>query len=224
MNIVITGTNRGIGLELCRLALKTGHQVCAVSRQPSRSPALQELKQEFASKLIILDLDVTSASAGETLVSALAGWPFVDLLINNAGILEQEFSIETMMKSFQVNSVAPLMLTQALLPLLKLSPEPKVAQITSRMGSIADAKSGGYYAYRASKAALNMLNKCLAVDNPWLTALVLHPGWVKTDMGGSSAPVEPKDSAAGLWKVIGQSKKQTDSGHFYDYQGQSIPW
>ena len=95
--------------------------------------------------------------------------------------------------------------------------------MTSMMGSIADNTSGGSYAYRASKAALNMINKSLSVDNSWLTTVVVHPGWVKTDMGGAGAPVEPRASALGIWKLV-RGLKMKDSGHFFDFHGKELPW
>jgi NAD(P)-dependent dehydrogenase (short-subunit alcohol dehydrogenase family) len=224
MNVVITGAGRGIGLELCRAALVRGDRVFGISRQPQKSEGLQNLLQEFADRLQVVALDVTAVDAGEKILSGLKDWKSIDVLINNAGILDESMSPQSLMHSFQVNSIAPLLITQSLLPKLKLSSNAVVAQITSRMGSIADANSGGYYGYRSSKTALNMFNKCLAMDNPWLTALVIHPGWVKTEMGGASAPIEPKDSAAGIWKVIQEAKTSKKSGHFQDYKGNPIPW
>lgn len=224
MNVVITGAGKGIGLELCRQALGNGDRVCAIARAPEKSAGLQGLTKEFPKTLEILSLDVTAPKAGEKILQTLQAWNSVDVLINNAGVLDEAITPEGLMHSFQVNSIAPLMMTQALLPKLKQSANPVVAQITSRMGSIADTGSGGYYGYRASKAALNMLNKCLSVDQPWLTAVVIHPGWVQTDMGGASAPVKPQDSAKGIWRVIAGAKEQKRSGQFVDYQGHSIPW
>jgi NAD(P)-dependent dehydrogenase (short-subunit alcohol dehydrogenase family) len=127
------------------------------------------------------------------------------------------------MASFAVNSVAPFEVTQALLPLLRKSSRPRVAHITSRMGSIADNGSGGYYAYRASKTALNMINMSLARDHAWLTTVVVHPGWVRTQMGGAEAPVEPQSSASGIWRLI-EGLGRTDSGRFFDYTGNELPW
>jgi len=224
MNVVITGAARGIGLELCRAALVRGDRVFGISRTPEKSEGLQGLLKEFGDRLQVFALDVTAADAGEKILFRMKDWKSIDILINNAGVLDESLSPKALMHSFQVNSIAPLLITQSLLPKLKLGSTAVVAQITSRMGSIADASSGGYYGYRASKAALNMFNKCLAMDNPWLTALVIHPGWVKTEMGGASAPVEPMDSAAGIWKVIQEAKTAKKSGHFQDYKGNPIPW
>lgn len=224
MNIVITGASKGIGLELCRIALQNGNQVCAVARTASKSEGLKKLSADFNLKLKLVDLDVTTSDADKKISNAIQDWSSIDVLINNAGILESADTEDSLMKSFRTNSVAPYLLTSALLPKLKTSAKPIATQITSRMGSIQDTSSGGHCGYRASKAALNMLNKCLAVENPWLTAIVVHPGWVKTDMGGSAAPVEPVNSAKGIWTVIDNAKKNSSSGQFFDYQGKSLPW
>jgi NAD(P)-dependent dehydrogenase (short-subunit alcohol dehydrogenase family) len=224
MKAVITGASKGIGLELCRCALTQGHEVLAVSRTASSSPGLQQLRSDFSAKLKTLDLDVASPNAGERILHATKEWTGIDVLINNAGVLKDSIAEEDLMESFRINSVAPFLLTHTLLSKLQKAAKPIVTQITSRMGSIEDARSGGSYGYRASKAALNMFNKCIAVENPWLTAIVVHPGWVQTDMGGTSAPVKPADSARGIWKVLEDAKAQGSSGQFFDYQGNKLPW
>ncbi len=224
MNIIITGASKGIGLELCRLALTEGHQVLAVARTASKSAGLKTLHSDFKSQLISLDLDVTAAASREKILFAIKGWPFVDVLINNAGILDEAQTENALLNSFRVNAIAPFLLTEALLPALKKATKPVVAQITSRMGSITEVNSSGYCGYRASKAALNMFNKSLALENSWLTAVVIHPGWVKTDMGGPQAPVTAVDSARGIFSVITNTKKKSQSGQFFDYQGHPIAW
>jgi NAD(P)-dependent dehydrogenase (short-subunit alcohol dehydrogenase family) len=224
MNVVITGASKGIGLELCNVALTQGHQVCAVSRTATQSPGLKKLLSDFGKNLRTLDLDVASPTAGLQVLKAVKDWTGVDLLINNAGILDTSALEESLMNSFRVNAVAPFLLTQALLPKLKEAQKPAVLQITSRMGSIDDTQSGGHYGYRASKAALNMFNKCIAVENPWLVANVVHPGWVQTDMGGASAPVKPAESARGIWQVLENARVTGVSGSFFDYQGNKLPW
>ena len=222
MNVLITGASRGIGLELCRLGLGKGHNISAVARDPMAAKDLQSLQGKFGSQLKCIAQDVADPNAAQKIKAALP-WSALDVLINNAGVYEKLLSEESLSKSFQVNSTAPLLLTQELLELLRKSRQPKVIQITSKMGSIADNTSGGSYAYRASKAALNMLNKSLAIDNPWLTALVVHPGWVRTEMGGAQAPTAPADSARGIWRLIEEAQSR-QSGTFLDFQGQSIPW
>ena len=225
MKVIITGASKGIGLELCRVALQKKFEVCAFARNASSSLGLKKLSSDFGENLQSFDLDVTSGEATNRILNAIKSWNCVDILINNAGVLEQDVTEEALMHSFRVNSVAPLLLTTALMPLLKASEKPVVASITSRMGSITDNGSGGYYGYRASKTALNMLNKSIAIDNPWLTAIVIHPGWVQTDMGGSAAPVAAVDSAQGIWNVIETArKKNSSSGNFFDYMGEVLPW
>ncbi len=224
MNIAITGASKGIGLELTRLALTDGHIVCAIARTANQSVELKKLAAVFNKKLLILDADVTDSTTAPRILNAIIEWGTLDMLVNNAGILEKEDSEKSLMRSFQVNSIAPFLLTTALLPKLKAGARPVVIQITSRMGSIADTSSSGHCGYRASKAALNMFNKSIAVENPWLTAIVVHPGWVQTDMGGAGAPVKPADSARGIWNVIEKAKKNSLSGKFFDYKGENLPW
>ena len=223
MNVVVTGASRGIGLELVKESLTTGDHVLAIARQPQESKGLQELQKQFGKTLAVCAADVAHPEAADKVLSAVSSWNGIDVLINNAGVFRQGTKLEDFLESFQVNSVAPFFMTKALLPKLQKGQTPRVAQITSLMGSIEDNGSGGSYAYRASKAALNMINKSLAVENNWLMSVVVHPGWAKTDMGGSGAPVEPTESAGGIWKVI-RGLKPSDSGGFFDFRGKTLPW
>ena len=179
--------------------------------------------RELSGQVKVVETDVTAVDATEQILRAAKDWDHVDVLINNAGIMTEGETMDDFLTSFQINSVAPFLITKALLPLLKKSKSPKVVNITSLMGSIADNGSGGYYAYRASKAALNMINKSLADDFRWLTTVVVHPGWVKTAMGGPNALVETLESASGIWTVI-DGLTLDQSGHFYDYLGKELPW
>ena len=221
MKILITGTSRGIGFELTRQALQRGDFVIAVARKPEASNALTELKSQYSDKLQLLAADMTAEDAPQKIANAVG--KELDVLINNAGVLLEGESAQDFMESFRVNSVAPFLLTKALLPALKNSSQPKVIQITSKMGSIDDNASGGHCAYRSSKTALNMINKCIALDNPWLTSIVIHPGWVKTDMGGQGAPTLLESSAKGIWEVA-LSLKSTQSGKFFEFTGREIAW
>lgn len=222
MNIVITGVAKGIGLALTKKALEEGHKVYGVARKPESSKELLHLKEKF-SNLEFIQLDLTDDKAAEKLTNALKGCAVIDVLINNAGIYEKGTSKQEFLKSFEVNSYVPFMVTETLLDKLQKASQPKLIHITSMMGSIADNTSGGSYAYRASKSALNMIHKSLTVDHAWLTSAVIHPGWVQTNMGGSSAPTTTEHSVNGIWKVIeGLSLK--DSGIFKTFEGKVLPW
>lgn len=223
MNVVITGASRGIGLELTRMALQNKYKLMAVARNPQSSRELVALKEKYPEALQIVTADLEQDKSIDAIAESLGTWNCLDLLINNAGIMRQGVETQDFMESFRVNSVAPFLLTQALLPMLRKGKAAKVVHITSKMGSVADNTSGGYYAYRSSKAALNMINKSFARDHEWLTTLVVHPGWVKTDMGGAQAPTEVRDSALGIWKVIAGATP-TQSGRFFDFQGHELPW
>jgi len=225
---VITGASRGIGLEFVRQLLGSGENVTVLARRLKSSPALQEAGREHAGRLNLIEADVTRDSDVMDAAAAMGGKP-VDCLINNAGILREadlglkDLDVFKVEEQLLVNAVAPLRVTKAFLPLLTKAPAPPVvANITSLMGSIAETSSGAY-GYRMSKAALNMFTKCLAADLPDGIALSLHPGWVKTDMGGPGAIVEPKDSVAGLLKVI-RSATKAQSGGFFGFRGEVIPW
>lgn len=223
MNVVITGVSRGIGLELTRESLGKGDQVVAVARKPNESKDLVALQSQFPKTLQVLAADVGIPEAAQKIAAAVEAWPHVDVLINNAGVFQKGAKREDFLISFQVNTLAPYFISTALLPKLRKSAAAKIANITSLMGSIDDNTSGGMAAYRASKCALNMINKCLAVENEWLTTIVVHPGWVKTDMGGAAAPVETLDSVAGIWKIIRGLQLQ-DTGQFLDFRGKFLPW
>jgi NAD(P)-dependent dehydrogenase (short-subunit alcohol dehydrogenase family) len=221
--IVITGANRGIGLELARQARARGAQVIATARRPAeaRELARRDLRVE--------QLEVTDAASVARFARALGKQP-VDLLINNAGIgvahspLEQ-LDVESLIPFFQVNTLGPLRVTQALLPNLRAGREKKLVHMTSLMGSIADNTSGDAYAYRASKAALNIIAKSMSIDlaPEGFICVVAHPGWVRTDMGGADAPLSVEVSAAGLLRVI-DGLGPEHNGKFLGHEGDELPW
>ncbi len=226
--IVITGANRGIGLELAKLAASKGHRVIATARSAEKAAVL---KEAVGSKGAVLSLDIAKDESVTGFASSLKelGVTAVDILINNAGVyLDDDVAFESLaskmiLESFNTNSIGPIRVTQALLPLLKKARAPKVASVSSLMGSMADNKAGGAYAYRMSKAAVNMFTRSLAADEREMTVITLHPGWVKTDMGGDRAPLEPAKSAEGLWTVI-ESATPDDSGKFFNHAGRELPW
>jgi NAD(P)-dependent dehydrogenase (short-subunit alcohol dehydrogenase family) len=226
----ITGATRGIGLELTKILVEREYDVIATGRDTKGSKQLSSLKADYPENLTLIDLDVTHDHKISDLPGELAGFSHIDLLINNAGMFTDDdnhplerINPASALKTFMVNTMGPLKVTQVLLPKLKKSKNPIVVSVTSQMGSIDDNKMGRYYGYRMSKAALNMMTKSLSIDYPEMTSIVIHPGWVKTDMGGPEAPVEPHDSAMGIMNVIEKLQKK-DSGKFYNFKGQTLPW
>ena len=220
---LITGANRGIGLERARQLRARGERVIATARQPGAALSLQ------ATGARIEPLDVADPASVADFAARLDGAP-VDVLINNAGIgvggvSFERLDVETMAAFFQVNTMGPLRVTQALLPNLLAGQAKRIVSITSQLGSIDDNGSGGAYAYRASKAALNMVNKSLSIDlaSRGLVCVVLHPGWVQTDMGGAAAPTKVEESALGLLRVI-DDLSPSQNGRFFDFSGAEVPW
>ncbi len=216
---LVTGANRGIGLELCRQIKDQGHQVIAVCR--SSSPALDGLGVR-----VIDQCDVSDLSSVQQLSERL-GDEKIDVLINNAGVLARnalgDIDYQTVMQQYQVNAIGPLMVTEALLSHLVVGA--KVAIVTSRMGSMADNDSGGHYGYRMSKAAVNMAGTSLAVDlKPKGIAVgLLHPGYVKTDMTGHNGFVDTQHAANGLLDRIAQLRIE-NTGTFWHAEGEQLPW
>ena len=176
-------------------------------------------------------MDVTSSAGIKSAASVINGFEAgLDLLINSAGVGGADAGFGNIdptdfSQVITVNSLGPLVVTQALTQLLKGGKRPVVVNITSRMGSIADNHSGGYYAYRASKAALNMISCCMAQDLAphGIISVVIHPGWVKTDMGGASAPLEVQQAVEGIMHVV-DGLSPVDNGHFLGWDGAQIPW
>lgn len=216
---LITGANRGIGFALTQVYLALGWRVIGVCRTAS-----PELSASGAQ--VIADIDVTKAAAIETLVTKLQG-ATIDLLINNAGILQHdhlgEIDYHNVTQQFLVNAQAPLQVTEALLE--HLNDKAKIAFITSRMGSIADNTSGGYYGYRMSKAALNAAAKSLSIDlKPrGIAVAILHPGYVQTAMVNFGGDISAAESAQRLSKRIAELDLY-NSGGFWHSNGDSLPW
>lgn len=223
--LLITGANRGIGLELTKRYTADGWTVIATCREPQSATALKAIRG-----ITVEALDVTDYAAVDKLAQTYGGTA-IDLLLNNAGIYGNRdgalkvTDFDTYLEVLRVNSVAPMKLALAFLPHLQATKGgAKIATISSRMGSI-EQSGGGSYAYRASKAAINagMHNLALDLKSSDIACITLHPGWVKTDMGGAGADIDVATSAAGLKKVIdGLAIK--DTGKFYNYDGGEIPW
>ena len=229
MRALITGANRGIGLELARQLLEAGHEVVATARHPERALELAALGREHAGRLRVEPLDVGFAASISTLVRALDGLA-LDLLINNAGVYPDSGKLgsldyEQVRQGFEINALGPLRLTEALLPNLRAARTRKIAHVTSQMGSIEDNTSGGSYAYRMSKAALNMAHRSLANDlgAAGFICLTLHPGWVQTSMGGPHARLSVEQSASALLGLILEAGP-AEHGAFLSWSGQRLPW
>ena len=218
-HVVITGSNRGIGLELARHYHSEGWRVTGVCRQTS--PELDNVADQ-----IIDRIDVTRPDCIDRLAGSLEG-QVIDLLINNAGILLDDvlgtIDYDSLRLQMEVNAFAPLRICEALLP--NLHRGSKIANITSRMGSITDNTSGGRYGYRASKAAFNALGRSMAIDlkKQGIALAQLHPGFVQTRMVNFDGLITPRESAAGLVQRI-NALNLDNSGSFWHANGEELPW
>lgn len=230
MHVVVTGANRGIGLEFVRQYLARGERVTAACRAPQEAHALRALGASAGDRLRVLACDVGDDASVADFARALGEVP-VDLLINNAGVGGEwgdldALSTEAALRTYSVNALGPLRVTRALLPNLLRGARRHVAHVTSGMGSIADNTSGGAYAYRMSKAALNMASKTLSIDlrDKGIVSVVINPGWVQTDMGGAGAPL-PVDASVAAMIARFEALTPDDSGRFLDWRrDEGFPW
>lgn len=228
--ILLTGANRGIGLELARCYAAAGWRLLACSRQPEQASELQALAAAHPDRVQIHPLELTDPQSIAALTDRLQG-ESIDLLFHNAGVAgpkPQGFGLidrQAWLQTFEVNTLAPFYLTLALVDQVAASQLRIVAIMGTSLGSIADNSSGGLYAYRSSKAAVHMVMKSLAIDLAprELLVVALHPGWVRTDLGGPAAPLRPDQSAKGLFKVL-NNLTATDSGRLLSYTGEELPW
>jgi NAD(P)-dependent dehydrogenase (short-subunit alcohol dehydrogenase family) len=235
MRVFITGANRGVGLALVRACLQqSGTQVMATCRQPAEAHELAQLREQYPDRLHMIALDVTDEAAYQPACSAaLNTMGGIDVLVNNAGINPRidparklgQLQAATLNEVIYTNAVAPLLLTQALLPALRKGNQARIIMVSSQMGSLGRDSGGGGYAYRMSKAAMNMAARSLAGDlrAEGMTVITLHPGWVQTDMGGKTAEITPEDSANGLLALIARLTS-ADSGKFYKWNGEEHVW
>ena len=241
---LVTGANRGIGLEFVRQLLARGDHVVAACRHPGKASALNTLAGEHPGRLHVLPLDVADAKSRASLLHdlplVLGDDGRIDLLLNNAGVLhsgERFGHVEQAMldDSLRTNAIGPFLLAQALVPLLcdvapghaddTGSPRTVIANISSQLGSIANTTRFGTPSYAISKAAQNMASALLAnaLAERGILVLALHPGWVQTEMGGAQAQVTPADAVAGLLRVI-DAATPAQSGTFLDWRGEALPW
>ncbi|KAG6615084.1 putative short chain dehydrogenase [Phytophthora cinnamomi] len=227
--VLITGSTRGIGLEFAKHFTTAGWNVIGVARSAGTADELKAL-----SPFKVVSFDCTDEASIAQAAQDLKGVP-IDLLINNAGIyMPGELHTTTkdmLMRQFEVNTVGPFLVTRALLPNLKLGAEMNgkdgalVVTVSSQMGSIAGNTYGGNYSYGASKAAVNMVNSSLAIDlkKDNIAAIVVHPGYVVTDLTGGMGDVHTDESVRGMTSVI-ETVTMKDTGKFYHFQGHEMPW
>ncbi len=225
--VVITGAGRGIGRRLVELYLTAGDQVVAGVRDPA---AARELQQgSGGGDLEVCALDVRDGGSVRHLADALGVRP-VDILINNAGVIGgdrqslDDMDYDAWRDALEVNTLSPFRVTTALLPNLARSPQPKIITLTSQMGSLS-RNSPGAFAYRSSKAAANKVMQVMALELKARGMIVcpMHPGWVRTDMGGPTAAISVEESAQGLLEVIDRLGLE-DSGRFWTWDGVEHPW
>lgn len=219
----VTGATRGIGLEFARQLSARGDEVLATARDPKNAGELTTFP------LSIGGLDLSDAISIEGIGEAMAGRP-LDVLINNAGVGSHTKSItdctaDELQRVFLINSTAPMLVAKALLPSLRLGKRKLIVSVSSQLASIANNTGGSSYAYRASKAALNQFNKSLANElaPEGFTCVVVHPGWVRTDMGGPNAPILPAESVKKLLALIDRLTTD-DNGKFFNNDGSTLPW
>lgn len=228
--VLITGANRGLGLEFCRQYAAAGWRVLACCRDPGGAAALRELAAHHPS-LAIHRLDLGRFEDIDALSRELAA-ESIDVLLNNAGVYGDAehnrfgaLDYGLWERVLRIDALAPTKMAEAFLPQVERGSRKLIVAITSLMGSLADNGSGGAILYRSAKAALNAAMKSLSIDlkSRGVGVLLLHPGWVRTDMGGSNAPTSPEESVAGLRRVI-DGYRPEDSGRFLDFRGRELPW
>jgi NAD(P)-dependent dehydrogenase (short-subunit alcohol dehydrogenase family) len=225
--VLITGANRGIGLEFVQQYSQDGWRVFACCRNPEKATELQALANTYRN-IQILPLDVANSAQINALALQLKDEK-IDVLINNAGVYPDsavgDINTDYWLNAFKVNAMAPLKMAEAFTSHIAKSQLKKIATLSSKMGSIDDNTSGGSYIYRSSKVAANMVMKSLSIDLKPLgiSVVTLHPGWVLTEMGGPNALIDTKTSVSGLRRVIERLTLNT-TGQFIAYDGKAINW
>ncbi|MFC1774005.1 SDR family oxidoreductase [Pseudomonadota bacterium] len=227
--ILITGSNRGIGLELAHQYAAQGWRVLACCRHPDQATALNRLGDKFPN-ITLHTLDVAQQDQVQKLAAQLQDCP-IDILFNNAGIYGPDDAVfgntdeARWLECLHVNVIAPMKMMEAFVTQVAASKHKLVAAMSSKMGSMADNGSGGSYIYRSSKAALNAVMKSAAIDLAprGVKVAILHPGWVQTDMGGPNAEISVAESVGRMRETLG-TMTPGNSGTFFDIDGSVIPW
>jgi NAD(P)-dependent dehydrogenase (short-subunit alcohol dehydrogenase family) len=229
--ILITGANRGLGLELTRLCAARGDQVFAGCRSPEHDTELKDLSAQFRGRVSLLPLEITdTVSLDQCLRQVRSEVDALDMLINNAAINAEgetlrTFDAEKAAQQWMVNAVGQVLVVQKFLDLLKAGTDPKIINVTSEAGSISTMNRFRGYYYFGSKAAMNMFSRSMAwdPDTAGIITIALQPGWMRTDMGGSDADLSATESAEGILKVIADLTPD-DNGKFYTWDGKEYPW
>lgn len=229
--LLITGANRGIGLEFARQGVARGDFVIATCRKPQKATELKRLQEQYPERLVIEAMDVADqGNVEEASVSVHRQVDALDVLINNAGIYARggrpgTFEREVFRETFETNVIGPMMVAEAFLDLLRAGERPVIMNLSSGMGSIAQKSGGGAYVYSSSKAALNMLSRILANDlrASGIVVITMSPGWTQTDMGGRGASLPVEDSVGGMLRVI-DGLTMAESGRYYQWDGRELPW
>jgi len=236
--IFITGSSRGLGVEMVKQLCERSNppsMILASCRSPDTAGRLQELSYKH-SIIKILSLDVDNLDDHQRVKEEVESYTKnIDILFNNAGVSPKATRItmvhpEQMTRTFHTNVVAPLFLTKTFLPLLSNTGESNpslIVNLSSILGSITNnTKQGGLYPYRASKSALNAITRSLSIDlkHQGIGAVTIHPGWVRTDMGGNNAPLSPEQSVRGVLALVNEYNESVHNGNFFDNTGDSVPW
>ena len=228
-NVLITGANRGIGLAFARSFAADNWRVQACCRHPDQAEALGEIAQGSAGRVRLHALEVTDDLSVTELARELAE-DSIDILLNNAGVYGPrtgfgETDYAQWSRVLAVNLLGPMHMAEVFLDQLVRSKRKLIVNISSNMGSLANNDSGGAYIYRSSKAALNAVSKSLSIDlkDRGVIVVMFHPGWVRSDMGGSGASIDPEVSVAGMRAVIERLSPE-DNGRFFNYDGSELPW
>lgn len=230
MNVLITGASRGIGLEMVKYGIEQNWRIYACCRHPQQADSLLAVAKLANGRVSVHVADMDELATIQALAYELRN-EAIDILINNAGIYGSDknrfgnVDVQSWLNTFQVNSIAPLKVAEALIEQVRMGDKKIIACISSKMGSMADNGSGGSYIYRSSKAALNAVVKSMAIDlkDEDIKCVALHPGWVKTEMGGPDAEISTRECVTSLFNIM-LSLQPEDSGRFIDIDGTDIPW
>ncbi len=228
-SILITGSNRGIGLELVKQYAHAGWRVWACCRSPEQATELHALKTQYKA-VNVMQLEVNNLESIKNLARQIAQEP-IDILFNNAAVKGGEIQTlatvqpDIWLETFKINTIAPFLIAQALMTNVALSKLKIIVNMSSNLASINDNNESDYYIYRSSKAALNMITKNMAIDlkEKQIKVIALHPGWVKTDMGGPDALISTTESVSGIKSLLDQLTFE-ESGCFFSYTGKKLTW